>query len=105
MINPIHARPGRGRGLRPQARHAVALLPGLLALGLLVVWPVVRANAQGFTFVTVSPKAVGVSSNLAQWRLLRPWWFGPRQFLPYQWLPRLHLRRLCLDAKPEPGGR
>jgi hypothetical protein len=63
MINPGYARLERGCFPGRQGRPAAPWLPGLLAL-VLLLGPAACANGQSFVFLPVSPKTVGVGSNL-----------------------------------------
>ena len=64
MINSVQATPEHGWGRTQRGRLVATLLSRSLAFGLFLLWPLVHANGQSFTFNPISPKAVAVGNNL-----------------------------------------
>src|ERR1035437_9165142 len=62
--NWVQAAPERGRVRAQRGRFAAASIPMLLMFGVLLFWPLVRADGQGFVFNAISPMRVGAGNSL-----------------------------------------
>ena len=64
MINSVQATTERGCVRKPRGCLVASLFLRLLALSLFLLWPLVRADGQSFSFNPINPMVVAVSSNL-----------------------------------------
>src|ERR1035437_10392437 len=64
MNNRLQASPERERVRAQRGRFAASSLPMLLMFGVLLFWPLVRADGQGFVFNAISPRSVGAGKSL-----------------------------------------